>query len=177
MYSKKDEIIDNRIERLEDKISSIESVINKFDILTDDEKGYLYHKANFDHVFSTNTYTNASLEITILISELYKSMTDIKLKNPTFDLSERLKLIGRLQNFKDSYYCLVGYINVLVADLKTLINNNIANEHINREYMKFGSVSDIDNMRLLLSERDKEIEELKQKIEFLTEEKKQEFRF
>jgi len=177
MYSKKDEIRDGRIQRLEDKISSIESVINKYDTLTDEEKGYIYNKANFDHVFAINTYTNTSIEITILISELYKSMTEFKLKNPTFDLSERLRLIERLNTFKDSYYSLVGYISVLVSDMKLLIHDNISNEFINREYMRFGSVSDINDMSLLLSEKDKEIEKLKQQIDFISEEKKQEFRF
>lgn len=98
-----------------------------------------------------DSYFMKSIIFQNIINNLDILLTDAKIKNPNFDSSNREKLISELSEIH-------LYFDSIVSELH---KKNIS----------------ISNMERLVDSLIKENSNLKQKIEFLTEEKKQEFRF
>lgn len=98
-----------------------------------------------------DSYFMKSIIFQNIITNLDILLTDAKIKNPNFDSSNREKLISELSDIN-------LYFDSIVSELH---KKNIS----------------ISNMARLVDSLIKENNNLRQQIDFLTEEKKQEFRF
>lgn len=110
-----------------------------------------YISASFIIDKKYDSYFMKSIIFQNIITNLDILLTDAKIKNPNFDSSNREKLISELSDIN-------LYFDSIVSELH---KKNIS----------------ISNMARLVDSLIKENNNLRQQIDFLTEEKKQEFRF